>query len=108
MSVGPLVPLAASLAGVPLAQTRGSEVERGAQESVRNERQVSSERQAEAAAGVGVTDREHEASERDADGRRLWEETGATNPPTEAAVPIAERKALDPTGQSGTRLDLSG
>lgn len=108
MSVGPLVPLAASLAGSPLAQTRGSETERAAQESVRNERQVASERQAEAAAGVGVTDREHEASERDADGRRLWEETGGKKSQSEEAAPAAQRKALDATGQCGTRLDLSG
>lgn len=108
MSVGPLVPLAASLAGSPLAQARGSETERAAQDSVRTERQAASEQKAEAAAGVGVTDQEHEASERDADGRRLWEEQHGKKTAPESPKETVERKALDPTGQCGTRLDLSG
>jgi hypothetical protein len=108
MSIGPMVPLAASLAGSPLAQARGSEAERVAQENVRTERHAASESKAEAAAGVGVTDQEHAASDRDADGRRLWEELPGKKSAAEAAAQGAERKALDPTGEAGTQLDLSG
>jgi hypothetical protein len=108
MSIGPMVPLAASLAGSPLAQVRGSEAERIAQETVRTERHAASENKAAAAEGVGVTDQEHEASDRDADGRRLWEEIPGKKSTAEAASQNVERKALDPTGEAGTQLDLSG
>ncbi len=109
MSVGPLVSIAASMAGTPLAQSRGSDVERANQDSVQVERQVSGELKAELAAGIGATDQEHETSERDADGRRLWEATAKQKSEAEAdANTVAARKARDATGQCGTQLDLSG
>ncbi len=109
MSVGPMASIAASLAGTSFAQSRGSDVERTSQDSVQRERRVASEQHAEAAAGVGVTDQDQETSERDADGRRLWEETGKSKPDAGADIaPASERKALDATHQSGTQLDLSG
>src|SRR5213079_2741897 len=75
MSIGPLASLPASLAGQALAQTHGSEVERAAQETVAQQLRASGVKKAEAAAGVGATDAEgDEAHERDADGRRLWED----------------------------------
>jgi hypothetical protein len=109
MSVGPMSGITAALAGTPLAQTRGSDVERASQQSVQAERRAASELKAENAAGVGVTDREHEASERDADGRRLWEETSKKKAAESADAPgSAERKSLDATHQAGNQLDLSG
>lgn len=109
MSVGPLVSIAASMAGTPLAQSRGSDVERSSQDGVRVERQVAGELTAELAAGIGATDQEHEASERDADGRRMWEATSKQKPETHADTnETSERKARDATGQCGTQLDLSG
>lgn len=109
MSVGPMVSVAASLAGSSLAQARGSDVERAQHEGVQLERRIAGEQQAEQAAGIGATDQEHEASERDADGRRLWERDGQrpTAPEADAAA-TTERKARDATGQCGTQLDLSG
>jgi hypothetical protein len=75
MSIGPLAALPASVAGQALAQTHGSEVERAAQETGAQQLRVAGERRAEAAAGIGQTDSEgDEAHERDADGRRLWED----------------------------------
>ena len=75
MSIGPLVSLPASVAGQALAQAHGSEVERTGQETVVQQLRVAGEEKAEAAAGVGATDAEgDEAHERDADGRRLWED----------------------------------
>jgi len=109
MSVGPLVSVAASLAGSSLAQSRGTDVERAEQDAVQLERRVAGEQQAEQAAGIGATDQEHEASERDADGRRLWEGDAQRKAAKHAdAPPIEERKARDATGQCGTQLDLSG
>lgn len=110
MSVGPLAGLAASVAGLPLAQTKGSEVDRAQQEANTQQRRVSSEKKAESAAGIGETDGEnHEAAERDADGRRLWEEQGGQKQPsTEESNQQNVRMSKDTTGQAGTQLDLCG
>ncbi|HEY5314196.1 MAG TPA: hypothetical protein VIK18_16810 [Pirellulales bacterium] len=109
MSVGPMG-AAASFAGVPLAQTRGSEAERAAQESTAFERQVRSQAQAADTAGIAASDSEdNQAHDRDADGRRLWERsTPASADEAEAddaPPPEAPRK---PDGESGAQLDLSG
>jgi len=109
MSVGPMVSIAASMAATPLAQSRGSDVERATLDTIQRDRTVTSQQHAEAAEGVGVTDRDSETSERDADGRRLWEETGMKPPETPGEETARqERKSLDATKQSGTQLDLSG
>lgn len=110
MSVGPLVSLAASVAGTPLAQTKGSEIERTQQEANAQQRRVSGEKKAENAAGIGETDGEnHEAAERDADGRRLWEEQGdRQQPPQKESDQQNARMSKDTTGQAGTQLDLCG
>jgi hypothetical protein len=106
MSIGPLGGIVAGAAGSPLAQTKGSEVERAAQQLGAERRHVYHERKAEAAAGVGEPDGEdHEAAERDADGRPAWEE------PPEPTKGVARRGAppsKDPLQQSGNLLDLSG
>ena len=112
MSVGPLAGVAGSVAGSPLAQTKGAEPERAQLETVAQQRVVDSEQKADAAAGIGETDgQDHETAERDADGRRSWE------PPAEAknaeqaadqAGPPPLRQSKDATGQSGNLLDLSG
>ena len=76
MSVGPLGGLAASAAGSPLAQSHGSEVDRSRQDAAAQQRKVLSDQKAEDAAGIGQTDGEdHETADRDAVGRRIWEET---------------------------------
>jgi len=72
MSVGPLSGINVSAAGAPLAQTKGSESNGPAKTLMRQSRNVTNERKAEAAAGIGETDGEdHQTGERDADGRRL-------------------------------------
>ena len=109
MSVGSLGGLAASAAGSPLAQSHGSEVDRARQDAATQQRKVLNDQKAEDAAGIGQTDGEdHETEDRDADGRRLWEETSKLGEKeTEAGVP-AESRAKDPTGEAGNLLDLSG
>jgi hypothetical protein len=68
------------------------------------------DQKAENAAGIGETDGEdHEAEERDADGRRLWEEpvNSDGSPQSPQADPDAPR-SKDASGQRGNLLDLSG
>jgi len=109
MSVGPLGGIAGSAAGSPLAQTSGSEVERTQQDATAQQARATSNQKAEAAAGIGETDGEdHETAQRDADGRRLWEEP--PEPPEKAEedeAPVPPR-SKDPSGASGNLLDLTG
>jgi len=108
MSVGPLGGLGYSAAGTQLAQSKGSDVERTQQDANSQQRQIQSQSKAENAAGIGETDgQDHEAAERDADGRRIWEKT-ARGKHGEEAADTADRQSRDATGQSGTLLDLSG
>jgi hypothetical protein len=111
MSVGPLGGLAGSVAGTSLAQAKGADIERAQNEANSHERRVQTDRKADNAAGIGATDGEdHEAAERDADGRRIWEDTrrkqGDDSP--EARAEPEPPRTQDATGQSGTLLDLSG
>jgi hypothetical protein len=119
MSIGSLG-IAGGLAGSPLAQKTGAAADRAKQDSVHHQRQVDSTQQAADAAGIGQTHEEHEASERDADGRMPWErqeaaaegepgagdegtgeQSGASKSPQAAGPP-------DPTGDAGGVLDLVG
>jgi hypothetical protein len=98
--------ISASIAGAPLAQTKGSEVERVQQEVSTQDRRTENERRAENAAGVGETDGEdHQTGERDADGRRPWQfprRPGGTD--SDGDSPHSK----DASGQSGNLLDLCG
>lgn len=108
MSIGPSSGLAGSVAGSPLARASSSESDRASQEVGAQQRQVNSEKKAESAAGIGETDGENnEASDRDPDGRRLWEEI----PGGEAESDGTQKDPThgkDASGQSGNLLDLSG
>ena len=110
MSIGPSAGLAGSAAGTPLAKASSSDSDRASQEVGAQQRQVASEKKAETAAGIGETDGEdHQAEDRDADGRRFWEETPeeskkpGNDDPKETPAPVK-----DTSGQSGNLLDLSG
>jgi hypothetical protein len=114
MSIGPAAGVAGSAAGAPLSQTKGNETERSAQASAARERQAQTDQAADNAAGIGQTEEYQETSDRDADGRRLWERAaGRTEDPDGSEEPHESNdddspKAVDPTGQSGSHLDLSG
>ena len=107
MSVGPLG-MASSFAGT--TQSRGSDVERSQQETSAQDRSVKSAEQAESAAGIGETTEDQESQERDADGRRLWENAGGKpageEPAEEGSGDV--RASKDATGDRGVNLDLSG
>jgi len=109
MSIGPLSSIAGSVAGTSLAQTRGPDLDRAQQENTARELLVRSEEKAELAAGVGETDGEdHQTAERDADGRRLWEFSRRKGEPDAGHDEPRRQPSQDPTGESGSMLDVSG
>src|SRR5688572_26092548 len=112
MSMGPLGGVVGSAAGAPMSQVAGAETERAQKESLAQHRQVDGSQRSERAAGIGTTEQDQESSERDADGRRLWEtptkKKEAAGQPTSEDVEAQSRQSIDPTGQSGTKLDLTG
>jgi len=107
MNVGVTTGALGSAAGAPLSQTAGAETERTQKESAARERLVDSQTKSERAGGIGEMQEDQQSSERDADGRRLWE-APAKKPSADAQDPAAERRAKDPTGVSGNELDLTG
>ena len=108
MSVGPMSGVVGSAAGAPLSQTAGSETERAQKDSSAQERQVEKDKKAADAAGIGQTEEDQGASERDADGRRFWEADKEKKPDQAADPSEPSRQAKDPTGSSGNSLDLTG
>jgi hypothetical protein len=115
MTMVPLHGTLSSAAGSALSQTAGSETERSQKDAVSQRRAADANEHAEQSAGIGQTEQDQETSERDADGRRLWERPGEqgrkadsddSKPATGTDVQI--RQSKDPTGQSGTKLDLTG
>lgn len=112
MSTGPLGALG-SAAGSPLAQSHGSDIQRAAQDRNVQERQVDGVKQAENAAGIGETDgKDNDSHERDADGRRIWEDQKRSakkkTENTDEAGSTSTAKGRDASGERGNELDLSG
>lgn len=110
MTMVPLSGLLNSTAGTALSQSAGSETDRVQKEALAQRRGSEAEQHAERSAGIGQTEQDQESSERDADGRRLWE--SPANAKKDAAQAVEgdgeTRQSKDATGQSGTRLDLVG
>ena len=107
MSVGPMGGLAASVAAMPLAQAAGADVERAQQATNVQERRAQNDVRAESAAGIGQADGEdHQTGERDANGRRPWEQVARSqNGPS---PPADSRSSKDASHQSGNLVDLTG
>ena len=113
MSIGSLGGIVGSAAGAPLSQTAGAETERTQKETSARQRLADSQEKSEQAAGIGTTEEDQEASDRDADGRRLWEasrkkdlqEQGQPGSPEDDQN---RPKSKDPSGEAGTTLDLLG
>jgi hypothetical protein len=109
MNVGVTSGLAGSAAGTPLSQTAGAETERSQKDSAVRERLIDGQNKSERASGIGTTEQDQQADERDADGRRLWEATGKQKKAHEdQPTDEPDRRAKDPTGLSGNALDLTG
>ena len=113
MSVGPVGAVVGSAAGTSLSQTAGAETERAQRDTAAQHRQIDGNERSERASGIGQTEEDQESSERDADGRRLWEGPAkrgkdAKEEPTADDALATSKQSKDPTGQSGTKLDLTG
>lgn len=111
MSMGPMG-IAGSAAGSHLAQSQGTEVNRAQQETSAQSRQLQATENAENAAGIGQTEQDEETSDRDADGRRLWErqEEQPSDSKGNGSGPDTDQvcRSKDATGQRGQHLDLHG
>ena len=112
MNVGISTGIPASIAGIPVAQTSGSEIDRARADTAAQRRTTAAEVLAEKAAGIGETDGEnHQTDDRDADGRRVWEfgdGKKVAKPAAEEEEEVIERHSRDVSGESGGQLDLTG
>ncbi len=105
MSIGSFGGVLGSASGVPLPQ-KGSDAQRAQADSTAQQRGVELNQHADNAAGVGQTEEDREAGDRDADGRRLWERFGRE--PEDANEESEKQQAKDTTGDAGNSLDLTG
>jgi hypothetical protein len=110
MSVGPLGSVLSSAAGAPQAQPR-ADVDQAEKTIADQHREAQRNEQADAAAGIAQPDgEEHEAEDRDADGRRMWEEVIGPEGEmmTDPATHLPSRASRDASGERGHEIDLSG
>jgi type II secretory pathway pseudopilin PulG len=108
VSIGSLG-IVGGLAGTALPQ-RAAETDRVQRETVEQTRATEANEQAENAAGIGQTEEDSQTSERDADGRRMWEEPQrpTKHVSAEQAMEPHAPLAKDPSGDCGGQLDLVG
>lgn len=110
MSVGSSSPLIAAVAA-PLAQSRGTEIDRAQQVAVAHKGQLRSEALADSAGGIAAADGEdNQAGDRDADGRLPWQMQPPTRQDEESSAGKPRRArcaAQEPASQSGLRLDVT-
>jgi len=95
------------LATTSLAQ-RTAETDRLQSDASDQTRGFDAAEKAEQAAGIGHTEGDSEATDRDADGRRVWEVESRSKQPAPTSEPAAPALSKDPTGQRGQALDISG
>jgi hypothetical protein len=106
MSIGSLG-IVGSLVGTTLAQ-KSAEVDKTQRDATDAFRQADSAARAESAEGIGQTQEDSQADERDADGRRLWERNPKKAKDEVAASSSTAIPAKDPNGISGGIIDLTG
>lgn len=97
------------LAGTALPQ-RAAETDKVSRETVEQSRAAEATEKAADAAGIGQTEEDAQTSDRDADGRRLWEQPADARHPANktAAQDLTVPLAKDPSGTCGKLLDLLG
>jgi len=91
---------------------RAADTQRVDSDATDQSRAATADEHAENAAGIGQTEEDAGTTDRDADGRRIWENTrrkknaptAVPTPPDSPAPPISK----DPTGSCGNELDLVG
>ena len=108
MSIGSLG-IIGGLAGTAVPQ-RTAETDRAERQSTDSARTAEASERAENAAGIGQTEEDSQTSERDADGRRLWEKQQPGKKKEQPPVPLDSTVPLakDPSGACGGQLDLVG
>ena len=89
---------------------RAADTERVERDTTDQTRAAAANEHAENAAGIGQTEEDAGTTDRDADGRRPWENTRRKKPTadtttTESSAPPISK---DPTGACGNELDLVG
>jgi len=88
---------------------RAADTERVERETTEQSRAADATEHAENAAGIGQTEEDAGTTDRDADGRRLWENTRRKKAAAaDAAESTAPPVSKDPTGSCGGQLDLVG
>jgi type II secretory pathway pseudopilin PulG len=97
------------LAGTAVPQ-RAAEADRVQRETTEQGRAAEASEQAENAAGIGQTEEDAQTSERDADGRRLWEKQDRKPKKVEESAVGESRVPVpkDPSGACGGQVDLVG
>jgi hypothetical protein len=97
------------LASTSVSQ-RAAETDKSQQRATEQSRAADASELAELAAGIGQTEQDSEAADRDADGRRLWERPLEKKAKEVETLPQAAGTAMskDPSGTCGGELDLVG
>ncbi len=106
MNIGSLG-MASSIAATSLQQTKSSDSERVAQQS---DAQKASEKLSAKSSTDSEINENESATDRDADGRMLWEVKEAQGEASqgEEASEGDSKKSIDVSGDRGGKLDLSG
>jgi hypothetical protein len=110
MSMIPTTGIIGSLAATPLAQSKGADIDRAQHDTANQKRETTAAEKADMAAGIGRTEEDSQADDRDADGRRPWELPAKYADESSAADDAAasSHRGKDPTGERGQQLDISG
>lgn len=114
MNIGAFSGIAGSIAGGTAGQMRGTEADRTARETSDRAREITAAERAEAAADVGEDSDDVLTGERDADGRELWERRSregvvlSEEAAADTATAADMHQSVDPTGESGGALDITG
>src|SRR6185369_12630880 len=87
---------------------RAADTQRVDSETADQSRASAAAEHAENAAGIGQTEEDAGTTDRDADGRRLWENTRRKKAPADSTVAESAAPPIskDPTGACGNELDL--
>lgn len=107
MSIGPSG-ITSSLAGSPQSQSRGTDVVRRQQEASNSARELHLDLKAESASGIGETEQDERTSDRDADGRRVWERTPPRDDQSADLTGQDHSPGPDTANEKGQHLDLNG
>ena len=101
--------IASSLASSVLPQ-RASEADKVQRETTEQSRALDAAQSAASAGGIGETEEDAQTSERDADGRRPWEQPAEATAKLEQTTNAnpGEPASKDPSGACGNLLDLVG